>query len=156
MTGSVNKVILVGHLGHDVSVREKGATKVATFSLATTKRWRERDSNERKEHTTWHTVVIFNQGLVDVAAQYLKKGSAVYLEGEIGVRKYTSKDGVERWATEIILPAGFGSCALVLLDRKEGNRPPDAESYSQYGGSSATVPDRPPPGSGRDDDGVPF
>lgn len=156
MSGCVNKVLLVGHMGGDPTIRTtKGGDKIASFSLATTKTWKDRNSSERKQMTTWHDVVIFNTGLVGVVEQYTKKGSHLYVEGEISKRKYTGKDGVDRWAVEVIVPP-FGG-AITLLDRKEGNRPPDAESYSQYGGGSATVPpERPPGGPATSDDEVPF
>lgn len=147
MSGCVNKVILIGRLGHDPSLRKSNDGKrIASFSMATDKSWRDKNTGERRSITTWHNVVCFNDGLAGVIEQFVKKGSHVYVEGEIGVRKYVGKDSVERTAVEIILPAFGGS--LTLLDRREG-RAPEAASYEDYGVGS---PDKPPPGSGTDDE----
>jgi single-strand DNA-binding protein len=142
---SVNRAILIGHLGGDPKMSTNTATgaKIAALSLATSKPWRDKATGERKEHTQWHRVVIYNDGLAKIAEQYLKKGSKVYVEGEIASRVYRDNAGVERSITEIVLGA-FGA-ALVMLDRREG-APPPAESEASYGGNS-----KPPM-----DDEIPF
>ena len=129
MSASVNKVILVGHLGKDPEVRAlTSGGKVATLRMATSETWKDKGTGEKKERTEWHNVVIFNDGLVGVAEQYLKKGSKVYVEGMLATRKWTDQAGQERYTTEVVLKAYRGE--LVLLDRAE--RPPPAEdSYGQ-------------------------
>ena len=117
MAGSVNKVILVGNLGRDPEVRHTQDGKpIVNLSLATSESWRDRNTGERKEKTEWHRVVIFNEGLAKVAEQYLKKGSTVYIEGQLQTRKYTDKDGVEKYSTEIVLQ-GFNSVLTMIGGR---------------------------------------
>ena len=119
--GSVNKAILVGNLGRDAEMRfTAGGTPVATVSLATTERFTDRDGQKR-EDTQWHRIVIFNENLAKVAEQYLRKGSKVYLEGSLQTRKWTDKDGAEKYSTEIVLQKFNG--ALVLLDGKHDGAP---------------------------------
>jgi len=120
MAGSVNKVILVGNLGRDPEVRRMtSGDPVVNLSLATSESWRDKASGERKEKTEWHRVVIFNENLAKVAEQYLRKGSKIYIEGQLQTRKYTDKDGVEKYSTEIVLQRFRGE--LVMLDtRSEG------------------------------------
>jgi single-strand DNA-binding protein len=119
MAGSVNKVILVGNLGRDPEVKQLGSgSSVANLSVATSETWRDKASGERKEKTEWHRVVIFSEGLVRICEQYLKKGAKVYLEGQLETRKYTDKDGVERYTTEVVL-RNFGS-TLTMLDGRSG------------------------------------
>src|SRR3954462_7799301 len=120
MAGSVNKVILVGNLGKDPEVRRMtSGDPVVNLSIATSESWRDKASGERKEKTEWHRVVIFNENLAKVAEQYLRKGSKVYLEGQLQTRKYTDKDGAEKYSTEIVLQKFRGE--LVMLDgRGEG------------------------------------
>lgn len=114
MAGSVNKVILLGHLGRDPEIRTtQDGRKIANMSLATSESWKDKGTGERKERTEWHRVVIFNEGLAGVAEKYLEKGSKVYLEGQLQTRKWTDQQGVEKYSTEVILQ-GFG-CSLVLL-----------------------------------------
>src|SRR6202008_5158435 len=117
---SVNKVILVGNLGKDPEVRRMTSGEpVVNLSVATSESWRDKASGEKKEKTEWHRVVIFNENLAKVAEQYLKKGSKVYLEGQLQTRKYTDKDGSEKYSTEIVLQRIRGE--LVMLDgRSEG------------------------------------
>lgn len=117
MSGSVNKVILIGHLGRDPEVKtfQSGGRSV-TFSLATTESWRDKDSGERKSKTEWHNVNILNEGIGKVAEQYLRKGSKVYLEGQLQTRTYTDRDNQERKFVEVILKQYRGE--LVLLDGK--------------------------------------
>jgi single-strand DNA-binding protein len=117
MAGSVNKVILVGNLGRDPEVRHTQDGKpIVNLSLATSETWRDRNTGERKEKTEWHRVVIFNEGLAKVAEQYLKKGSTVYIEGQLQTRKYTDKDGVEKYSTEVVLQ-GFNSTLTMIGGR---------------------------------------
>jgi single-strand DNA-binding protein len=117
MAGSVNKVILVGNLGKDPEVRRlQSGDPVVNLSLATSETWRDKASGERKEKTEWHRVVIFNKNLADVAEKYLRKGSKVYLEGALQTRKWTDKDGVEKYSTEVVLQNFRGE--LVMLDSR--------------------------------------
>ena len=120
MAGSVNKVILIGNLGADPEIRRTQDGKpIANLNIATSESWRDRNSGERKEKTEWHRVVIFNEGLCKVAEQYLKKGAKVYIEGALQTRKWTDKDGVEKYSTEIVLQ-GFNSTLTMLDGRGEG------------------------------------
>ena len=123
MAGSVNKVILVGNLGKDPEVRRMTSGEpVVSFSLATSESWRDKSSGERKEKTEWHNVVVFNKNLADVAEKYLKKGAKVYVEGQLQTRKWTDKDGAEKYSTEVVLQNFNGT--LVLLDgKKDGGAP---------------------------------
>ena len=115
MAGSVNKVILVGNLGRDPEIRRtQDGRPIANLSVATSENWRDKATGERREKTEWHRVVIFNEGLCKIVEQYLKKGAKVYLEGALQTRKYTDKDGVEKYSTEVVLQ-GFNS-ALTMLD----------------------------------------
>jgi len=120
MAGSVNKVILVGNLGKDPEVRRMTSGEpVVNLSVATSETWRDKASGERKERTEWHRVVIFNENLAKVAEQYLRKGAKVYLEGALQTRKWTDKEGAERYSTEVVLQRFRGE--LVMLDsRGEG------------------------------------
>jgi single-strand DNA-binding protein len=116
----VNKAILVGNLGKDPEVRRtQSGEPVVSFSVATSESWRDKASGERKEKTEWHRVVIFNENLAKVAEQYLRKGSKVYIEGQLSTRKWTDKDGIEKYSTEIVLNRFRGE--LQMLDsRGEG------------------------------------
>jgi single-strand DNA-binding protein len=117
MAGSVNKVILVGNLGKDPEVRRMTSGEpVVNLSVATSETWRDKASGERKERTEWHRVVIFNENLAKVAEQFLRKGSKVYLEGALQTRKWTDKDGNEKYSTEVVLQRFRGE--LVMLDSK--------------------------------------
>ena len=115
MAGSVNKVILIGNLGRDPEVRNfPNGGKVCNLSIATSENWKDRNTGERREKTEWHSVAIFNEGLVRVAEQYLRKGSKVYLEGQLQTRKWQDQSGNDRYSTEVVLQ-GFGS-TLTMLD----------------------------------------
>ena len=119
MAGSVNKVILIGNLGADPEVRRMpSGDAVVNLRLATTESWRDKQSGERKDKTEWHRVVIFNENLAKIAEQYLKKGSKVYVEGQLQTRKYQDKDGVEKYNTEIVLQRYRGE--LTLMDSRGG------------------------------------
>jgi single-strand DNA-binding protein len=121
MSGSVNKVILIGNLGRDPEVRRMNSgDPVVSFSVATTESWRDKATGERKERTEWHNVVIFNENLGKIAEQYCKKGSKVYLEGQLQTREYTDRDGNQRKTTEIVLQRFRGE--LTLLDSRGGTR----------------------------------
>jgi len=117
MAGSVNKVILVGNLGKDPEVRRlQSGDPVVNLSLATSESWRDKASGERKEKTEWHRIVIFNKNLAEVAEKYLRKGSKVYVEGALQTRKWTDKDGQEKYSTEVVLQNFRGE--LTMLDSK--------------------------------------
>ena len=119
MAGSVNKVILVGNLGKDPEVRRMTSGEpVVNLSVATSETWKDKSSGEKKEKTEWHRVVIFNENVAKVAEQYLKKGAKVYLEGALQTRKWTDKDGAEKYSTEIVLNRFNGT--MVMLDGRSG------------------------------------
>ena len=119
MAGSVNKVILVGNLGRDPESRSfANGGKVVNLRVATSEQWKDRNSGERRDKTEWHSVAIFNENLANVAERYLRKGSKVYLEGQLQTRKWTDQQGQERYSTEVVLQ-GFNA-VMVLLDRPEG------------------------------------
>jgi single-strand DNA-binding protein len=120
MAGSVNKVILVGNLGRDPEIRfTQAGEKIAHFSVATSERWRDKASGENKERTEWHRVVVFNDRIADVVEKYLRKGAKVYVEGALQTRKWTDKEGQERYTTEVVLSRFRGE--LTMLDgRGEG------------------------------------
>jgi len=121
MAGSVNKVILVGNLGRDPEVRSfPNGGKVCNLRIATSENWRDKATGERKERTEWHSVAIFNENLAKIAEQYLKKGSKVYIEGQLETRKWQDQSGAERYTTEVVLRQFRGE--LTLLDaRGEGS-----------------------------------
>ncbi|AVT76608.1 Single-stranded DNA-binding protein [Rhodopseudomonas palustris] len=128
MSGSVNKVILIGRLGADPEVRRlQDGKPVVTMRIATSESWRDKDTGERKQATEWHRVVIFNEGLCKIAEQYLKKGANVYIEGQIKTRKWTDQSGADRYTTEIVLAAFRGS--LTMLESSGAGRPASEESY---------------------------
>src|SRR3984957_16327462 len=113
MAGSVNKVILIGHLGRDPEVRRTNSgDAVVSFSLATTESWRDKATGERKDRTEWHNIVVFNEALGKIAESYCKKGSKVYLEGQLQTREYTDRDGNQRKSTEIVLQRFRGELTL--------------------------------------------
>jgi single-strand DNA-binding protein len=160
MAGSVNKVILVGNLGKDPEVRHTQDGKaIVNLAIATSENWRDKSTGERKEKTEWHRVVIFNENIAKVAEQYLKKGSSVYIEGSLQTRKWTDKDGAEKYTTEIVLQNFNGTLTML------GSKPGGGDS-SGYGGGddfgSSSPMDRPraaakPASFARDlDDEVPF
>lgn len=120
MAGSVNKVILVGNLGADPEIRRtQDGRPICNLSVATSESWRDRNSGERREKTEWHRVVIFNEGLCKVAEQYLRKGSKVYLEGQLQTRKWQDQSGQDKYSTEVVLQ-GFNS-TLTMLDGRGGD-----------------------------------
>ncbi len=120
MAGSVNKVILVGNLGRDPEVRSfQNGGKVCNLRIATSETWKDRNTGERREKTEWHSVAIFQEGLVRVAEQYLRKGSKVYIEGQLQTRKWQDQSGADRYSTEVVLQ-GFGGTLVMLDGRSEG------------------------------------
>ncbi|HVZ13020.1 MAG TPA: single-stranded DNA-binding protein [Bauldia sp.] len=134
MAGSVNKVILVGNLGRDPEVRTlNSGGKVVNLRIATSETWRDKTSGERQERTEWHSVVIYNENLAKIAEQYLKKGSKVYVEGQLQTRKWQDQSGAERYTTEVVLQRFRGE--LTLLDRAGGGAS-DMEG-GDFGRSSA-------------------
>lgn len=144
MAGSVNRVTLIGNLGRDPEIRTTtSGTKVASLAIATSESWRDKASGERKEKTEWHRVVIFNENLVGVAERYLRKGSKVYLEGQLETRKWVDQAGVEKHTTEIVLRPYRGE--LTMLDGR-GDAQPEQKA------------DDAPASTGNDDlsDEVPF
>ena len=159
MAGSINKVILVGNLGKDPESRTfQNGGKVVSFSVATSENWKDRNSGERKEKTEWHNVSIFSEGLARVAEQYLKKGSKVYLEGQLETRKWQDQSGNDRYSTDVVL-RNFNS-AMVLLDKAEGgsSRGDFGGGGEDFGGGSQRPQSRPQPATFDNDldDDVPF
>jgi single-strand DNA-binding protein len=137
MAGSVNKVILIGNLGADPEIRRtQDGRPIANLRVATSESWRDKNSGERKEKTEWHRVVIFNEGLCRIAEQYLKKGAKVYLEGQLQTRKWTDKDNIERFSTEVVLQ-GFNS-SLTMLDGRSGGSGSGADDAGSGMGSAGT------------------
>lgn len=134
MSASVNKVILIGNLGADPEIkRTQDGRPIANLRIATSESWRDKSTGERKEKTEWHTVVIFSEPICKVAEQYLRKGSKVYIEGGLQTRKWTDKDGKDRYSTEVVIQAYGG--ALTMLDSKSSS-PPEIIGVSASGQSS--------------------
>jgi single-strand DNA-binding protein len=167
MAGSVNKVILVGNVGKDPEVRRlNNGEPVVTLSLATSENWRDKATGERKEKTEWHKVVIFNEGLAKVAEQYVRKGSKLYIEGQLQTRKWADQSGVEKYTTEVVLQRFRGE--MTLLDSRQGGgdeagQMEDRSSGGSSFGRSSPAERRPAPaqsGGGRAssglDDDIPF
>ncbi len=156
MAGSVNKVILVGNLGADPEIRQtKDGRPVAQLSIATSENWKDRNTGERREKTEWHRVVIFSEGLCRVAENYLRKGSKVYIEGQLQTRKWQDQSGADKYTTEIVLQ-GFNSTLTMLDSRAGGDNMGASGNFGQSSpmdtGSSAPARD-----FSRDlDDEVPF
>lgn len=153
MSGSVNKVILVGNLGADPEIRHtQDGRAIASLRIATSESWRDKTSGERRERTEWHRVVIFNEGLAKVAEQYLHKGSKIYLEGSLQTRKWEDQNGNERYTTEVVLQ-GFNSTLTMLDsagDKTTSSGPSDADQYREASGGN---PER----AGEElDDEIPF
>lgn len=169
MAGSVNKAILVGNLGRDPEVRHTNDGRpIVSFSVATSETWKDRNSGERREKTEWHRVVIFSEGLCRIAQQYLRKGSKVYIEGQLQTRKWTDQQGAERYTTEVVLN-NFNSTMTMLDSRAGGGSGQDRPRHDDPGpgpgpgpgGEPAGAGGQPAPapqadGSGFDDDNIPF
>ena len=171
MAGSVNKVILVGNLGRDPEIRNtQDGAKIVQLSIATSERWKDRSTGEPRERTEWHRVVIFNENLGRVAEQYLRKGSSVYLEGQLQTRKWTDQQGVEKYTTEVVLQRYRGELTLLggRGDTAGGGFGDSAGGNMGGGGygagapaaapSAPAAPATPPPMHGGDniDDDIPF
>ena len=146
MAGSVNKVILIGNVGKDPEVRSmQSGDRVANFTLATSETWKDRDG-ERKEKTTWHNIVVWNEGIVKVVDSYVRKGSKLYVEGALQTRKYTDQQGVERYTTEIVLQKFRGELTMLggkserdeggNVERQRGRGDEDGGSVGGYGSAS--------------------
>jgi single-strand DNA-binding protein len=159
MAGSVNKVILIGNLGADPEIRRtQDGRPIANLRIATSESWRDKATGERKEKTEWHRVVIFSEGLCKIVEQYLKKGSKVYLEGQLQTRKYNDKDGVEKYSTEVVLQ-NFNSTLTMLDTRGGGGGGADAsdDSFGSQGASPTRKPAMAGAGKRGDmDDEIPF
>jgi single-strand DNA-binding protein len=164
MAGSVNKVILIGNLGADPEIRRtQDGRPIANLRVATSESWKDKATGERKEKTEWHRVVIFSEGLCRIAEQYLKKGSKVYLEGQLQTRKWTDKENIERYSTEIVLQ-GFNS-VLTMLDRagggggSSGADDSDDNNFGSQGATASRKPAMAAAGGGKRgdmDDEIPF
>ena len=164
MAGSVNKVILIGNLGRDPEVRTfQNGGKVCNLRIATSETWKDRNTGERRERTEWHSVAIFNEGLVRVAEQYLRKGSKVYIEGQLQTRKWQDQSGQDRYSTEVVLQ-GFGSTLTMLDGRNDsgggyGGGGGQGGGYDDYGrgssGPSGPSEQSAPPSRDIDDE-IPF
>jgi len=133
MSGSVNKVILIGRLGADPEVRRlQDGKPVVNLRVATSDTWRDKNTGERKERSEWHRVVIWNEGLCKIAESYLRKGSSVYIEGALQTRKWTDQAGVEKYSTEVVLQ-GFNSVLTLLDDKPQGEQ----SSYDDHSRQAA-------------------
>ena len=157
MVGSVNKVILLGNLGRDPEIRSmQSGNRMATFSLATSRRWKDKTTQEQKEKTSWHNVVIFGEGLINIVEKYVKKGSKIYVEGELQTRKWQDQSGNDRYTTEVILQ-GYNS-NLTLLDSRKNNdiTTNDQSSSSQNLSDSNNTSETPSVDSSDSDDDIPF
>lgn len=160
MAGSVNKVIIIGNLGRDPEVRSfQNGGKVCNLRIATSENWKDRNTGERKERTEWHSVAVFSEGLVRVCEQYLRKGSKVYIEGQLQTRKWQDQSGQDRYSTEVVLQ-GFGS-TLTMLDGPQGGGQQQQGQQGGYGGGYGSGSQGGDYGSGGrpggiEDDEIPF
>ncbi|MET3590085.1 single-strand DNA-binding protein [Bartonella silvatica] len=137
MAGSLNKVILIGNLGADPEIRRlNSGDQVANLRIATSESWRDRNTNERKERTEWHSIVIFNENLVKIAEQYLKKGSKIYIEGQLQTRKWQDQNGNDRYTTEVVLQKYRGE--LQMLDGRGASGGDSMQGMNQAGGGYAS------------------
>ena len=135
MAGSVNKVILIGNVGQDPEIRQfQNGGQVASFSLATSETWKDKNTGERREKTEWHRISVLNEGLVRVVQNYVKKGSKLYIEGQLETRKWQDQSGADRYSTEVVL-RGYNGNLTMLDSRGEGGGQRQA-GYDQGGGSS--------------------
>ena len=157
MSGSVNKVILLGNLGKDPEIRSMNSgNKVASFSLATSKRWKDKATQEQKDKTSWHNIVVFGDGLVGIVEKYVRKGSKIYVEGELQTRKWQDQEGKDRYTTEVVLQ-GYNSNLTMLDSRNTGQTSPeDASSNSSLDSQSEDLHDSKVPDSQDLDDDIPF
>ena len=144
MAGSVNKVILVGNVGDDPDIRRlNSGEQVANLRLATSESWRDRTSGERKERTEWHSIVVFNENLVKVVEQYVKKGSKLYVEGQLQTRKWQDQNGADRYTTEVVLQKFRGEIHMLDSRNADGfrNNSPYAEDNSSFSSSDEGLDD---------------
>ena len=157
MAGSVNKVILLGNLGRDPEIRSiQSGSKMATFSMATSKRWRDKNTQEQRDKTSWHNIVVFGDGLVDIVEKYVKKGSKIFLEGELQTRKWQDSDGNDRYTTEVVLQ-GFNSNLTLLDTRNATNKIEDQEINTDQTASNFENPTSSKSSdSSESDDDIPF
>jgi len=157
MAGSVNKVILVGNLGADPEIRHtQDGRPIANLRVATSESWKDKNSGDRKEKTEWHTVVVFSEGLCRVAEQYLKKGSKVYIEGQLQTRKWFDKDGNDRYSTEVVLQ-GFNATLTMLDGGKAGSDSEPKPSISDRAKTTGPARNGPAARVNDDmDDSIPF
>ena len=133
MAGSVNKVILIGNLGRDPEIRStQDGVRIANLSLATSENWRDKNSGERREHIACHRVVIFNERLVEVAEKYLRKGSKIYIEGQLQTRKWQDQSGQDKYSTEVVLNRFRGE-----LTMRDSRRDAEGQGAGDYGGAPA-------------------
>ncbi len=152
MAGSVNKVILVGNLGKDPEIRTtQDGVKIANLSVATSEQWRDKNTQERVERTEWHRVVIFNEKLADVAEKYLRKGSKLYIEGQLQTRKWTDQNGQERYTTEIVVPRFRGEITMLDGVKSQGG----GGDYASFESTPNVAREALPP-MGEIDDEIPF
>ena len=129
MAGSVNKVILIGNLGRDPEIRTfQNGGKVCNFSVATSENWKDRNTGERQERTQWHNIAIFSEPISNVAEQYLKKGSKVYVEGQLETRKWQDQSGNDRYSTEVVIRP-FGGSLTMLDSRSDASAPNSNQEY---------------------------
>jgi len=150
MAGSLNKVMLIGNLGNDPDIRSmQNGGKVCNLSIATSESWKDKNTNERKEKTEWHRVVVFQEGLIGVIEKYLKKGSKVFIEGQLETRSW-EQDGVKKYTTEIVLKAFNGT--MTMLDGKDNS---NGGGQSQSQGQSYAQKDSAPVHDDFEDD-IPF
>jgi single-strand DNA-binding protein len=139
MAGSVNKVILIGNLGRDPEIRTfQNGGKVCNLRIATSEQWKDKQSGERKERTEWHTVAVFQEGLVRICEQYLKKGSKIYIEGKLQTRKWQDQSGADRYSTEVVLQGYDGT--LTMLDGPSGGSGGGGGGQSYGGGGGNDYP----------------
>lgn len=156
MAGSVNKVILIGNLGADPEVRTmQSGDKVVNLSVATSESWKDKASGERQERTQWHRVVIWSQGIADVAEKYLRKGAKVYIEGQLETRKWTDQSGQDKYTTEIVLRPYRGEMTM-LSGKQDGGRSNDDGYYNQDPGPVQGGASVPPAQTEEYDDEIPF
>jgi single-strand DNA-binding protein len=152
MAGSLNKVLLIGRLGNDPEVKQMSNGKnVARLSIATSESWKDKNTGEKKEKTEWHRVIVFNEGLVNVIQKYLKKGSQVYIEGQLQTNKYTDASGQEKYSTQVVLQ-GYNS-TLTMLSSSGSSKGEDS-SFNQD--TSSSLPSEKSSSSKDLDDEVPF
>jgi single-strand DNA-binding protein len=134
---SINKVILVGNVGQDPEIRStQDGREIASFTLATTDSWKDKNTGEKKDKTEWHRIVIFSQGLVGVVKNYVKKGSKLYIEGSLQTRKWTDNAGIEKYTTEVVLQNYGGTMQMLDSNRNSANSSSNNPGNSDFGGSS--------------------